>query len=125
MKLYLASILQPENHGPGRLIGIADGHKPKDISIDLKYELFIPEAKYIRAYKNAVIMKEDSAPEEFCKNYPELGKKNPKSAFDILFNSEIGKIARIMEFSLKDSVVINSVNRDSICLPNSPFREPE
>lgn len=42
--------------------------------------------------------------EEFCKKYPELGKKNPKSAFDILFNSEIGKIARIMDFSLKDSV---------------------
>ena len=42
--------------------------------------------------------------EEFYKKYPELGKKNPKSAFDILFNSDIGKIARIMEFSLKDSV---------------------
>ena len=41
--------------------------------------------------------------EEFEKKYPELAKKDPKSAFDILFNSEIGKIARILDFSLKDS----------------------
>ena len=39
---------------------------------------------------------------EFEKKYPELGKKNPKSPFDLLYNSEIGKIARILDFSLKD-----------------------
>jgi len=48
---------------------------------------------------------------EFEKKYPELAKKNPKSAFDILYNSEIGKIARILDFSLKDTTtnVINMV----------------
>jgi single-stranded DNA-specific DHH superfamily exonuclease len=40
---------------------------------------------------------------DFEKTYPELSKKNPKSAFDLLFNSQIGEIARIMDFSLKDS----------------------
>ncbi len=46
---------------------------------------------------------------DFEKKYPELGKKNPKSAFDLLYNSEIGKIARILDFSLKDSLT-NVVN---------------
>lgn len=39
---------------------------------------------------------------EFEKKYPELSKKNPKSPYDLLYNSEIGKIARILDFSLKD-----------------------
>jgi single-stranded DNA-specific DHH superfamily exonuclease len=47
--------------------------------------------------------------EAFEKKYPELGKKNPKSAFDLLYNSEIGKIARILDFSLKDTIT-NVVN---------------
>jgi len=46
---------------------------------------------------------------DFEKIYPELGKKNPKSAFDLLYDSEIGKIARILDFSLKDSTT-NVVN---------------
>jgi single-stranded DNA-specific DHH superfamily exonuclease len=40
---------------------------------------------------------------EFEKKYPELGKKNSDSAFELLYNSEIGKISRILDFSLKDS----------------------
>lgn len=40
---------------------------------------------------------------EFEKKYPELCKKNAKSAFELLYESEIGKIARILDFSLKDT----------------------
>ena len=40
---------------------------------------------------------------EFLKKFPELGRKSPSSAFDLLYNSEIGKIARILDFSLKDT----------------------
>jgi len=47
--------------------------------------------------------------DSFEKEYPELAKKNPKSAFDVLYNSEIGKIARILDFSLKDTIT-NVVN---------------
>jgi len=47
--------------------------------------------------------------EEFNEKYPELSKKNPKSAFDLLYSSEIGKIARILDFSLKDTTT-NVVN---------------
>jgi len=47
--------------------------------------------------------------DNFEKEYPELAKKNPKSAFDVLYNSEIGRIARILDFSLKDTIT-NVVN---------------
>ena len=46
---------------------------------------------------------------EFEKKYPELCKKNAKSPFDLLYNSEIGRISRILDFSLKDSTT-NVVN---------------
>jgi len=41
--------------------------------------------------------------EEFSNEFPELTKKNLKNPFDVLYNSEIGKIARILDFSLKDT----------------------
>jgi len=49
---------------------------------------------------------------DFQLAFPELAKKNPSSAFDILYNSEIGKIARILNFSLKDKTknIINMFN---------------
>ncbi|MFA7708105.1 MAG: DHH family phosphoesterase [Candidatus Pacearchaeota archaeon] len=40
---------------------------------------------------------------EFEKKYPELSKKNPKTPFDVFYDSEIGRIARILDFSLKDT----------------------
>ncbi len=41
--------------------------------------------------------------DEFHKKFPELSVKS-KNAFDILYKSQIGKIARIIGFGLKDSV---------------------
>ncbi|MGV8152351.1 MAG: DHHA1 domain-containing protein [Candidatus Nanoarchaeia archaeon] len=46
---------------------------------------------------------------EFEKEYPELAKKNPKNAFDVLYNSEIGRITRIIDYSLKDTTT-NVIN---------------
>ena len=43
------------------------------------------------------------------KKYPELSKTNPKTPFDVFFDSEIGRIARILDFSLKDTTT-NVVN---------------
>lgn len=40
---------------------------------------------------------------DFCKSYPDLSVK-AKSAFDVLYNSQIGKIATIFNFGLKDRV---------------------
>jgi single-stranded DNA-specific DHH superfamily exonuclease len=39
---------------------------------------------------------------EFEKKYPELSKKNIKAPFDLLYNSQLGEIAKILDFSLKD-----------------------
>ena len=39
---------------------------------------------------------------EFEKKYPELSKKDVETPFGLLYGSEIGKIARILDFSLKD-----------------------
>jgi len=39
---------------------------------------------------------------EFEEKYPELSKKNVKTPFGLLYGSEIGKIARVLDFSLKD-----------------------
>ncbi len=52
---------------------------------------------------------------EFEKKYPDLGLNNPKSAFDLLYKSEIGRIARILDFSLKDSIT-NVVNMTKIMM---------
>jgi len=46
---------------------------------------------------------------DFKKKYPDLVSGKAKSAFDLLYNSEIGRIARILDFSLKDSIT-NVVN---------------
>ena len=59
--------------------------------------------------------------DEFLKKYPELGKKNPKSAFDILYKTEIGRIARVLDFSLKDTTT-NVVNMMKFMMrSNSPI----
>ena len=39
---------------------------------------------------------------KFAEDYPELLEKNFKTAFQILYEAEIGKIARILDFALKD-----------------------
>ena len=41
---------------------------------------------------------------EFALKYPELWKKNSKGAFEILYESEFGKIVSILDFSLKDRI---------------------
>lgn len=40
---------------------------------------------------------------EFEEDFPELAMKNAKTPFDLLYKSEIGKISRVLDFSLKDT----------------------
>ena len=40
--------------------------------------------------------------EEFCKENKEMCKENAKTAFEVLYKAEIGRVARIMNFALKD-----------------------
>jgi hypothetical protein len=46
---------------------------------------------------------------DFSLKFPDLTKKEPKSAFSLLYDSEIGRIARVLDFSLKDTTT-NVVN---------------
>jgi len=41
--------------------------------------------------------------DKFIEKYPDLWKQNVKTAFDALYGTEIGKVARIIGFALKDS----------------------
>src|SRR5215204_2458484 len=50
MKLHLASILQPQNFGPGRVIGIVDGTKPRYIKADLQFKPLVPSSELLQAY---------------------------------------------------------------------------
>lgn len=50
MKLYLASFLQPENFGPGRLIGICKGKRPSHLEVNLKFDPFIPSLEISNKY---------------------------------------------------------------------------
>lgn len=56
MKLYLASFLQKNNFGSGRIISITSGSKPKDIEVQSIFEPFIPLPEIFNEYyktKNA------------------------------------------------------------------------
>ncbi len=58
---------------------------------------------------------------EFELAYPELAKKNPTSPFDVLYKSEIGKIARMLDFSIKDKTT-NVVNMQKFMVQaKSPY----
>jgi single-stranded DNA-specific DHH superfamily exonuclease len=59
--------------------------------------------------------------DEFVKNYPELWKKGSKEAFEIFYESDLGKIINLLDFALKDktSSVISMIN--FLIKINSPF----
>lgn len=68
MKLYLASYFQPENHGPGRLVGISYG-KPKDSDAPFTYQQFAPNSKIWFDYKKLAETDRDKAGIAFEKGY--------------------------------------------------------
>lgn len=50
--------------------------------------------------------------DDFIKKYPDIWKKNAQSAFEVLYESEFGKLITILDFSLKDrtSNVVYMIN---------------
>lgn len=68
MKLYLASYFQPENHGPGRLIGISHG-KPEKSNAPYVYRQFVPSADIWFDYKKIAKENQEKAQESFGINY--------------------------------------------------------
>lgn len=94
MKLVLASYFQPENHGPGRKIGVSPG-KPKEspTECDVVFQSFVPEGywDYHKAKKTDpkeagvkfVTSYEDQL-SKFVESVNEEAKKEGKSPLEIL-----------------------------------------
>jgi len=81
MKIYLASILEPENFGKGRVIGIANGNKPFHIDVDFKFTHFIPSDDLMKRYNKMSPDNQDAASDMFVKEFSEqleefVGKVN-------------------------------------------------
>jgi hypothetical protein len=68
MKIYLASYLQPQNHGPGRKIAIASS-KPDNLKVSA-FVPFIPEESSIVKY-NVMKQTDPKAAAEYFQEYYE------------------------------------------------------
>jgi len=69
MKLYLASFLQNEFFGPGRIFGIVNGPKPLNIDVNLQYKPFIPPLALINKYNQLAAEDPKTAGEYFVSQY--------------------------------------------------------
>lgn len=68
MKIHLASFLQPQNFGPGRLIGIVEGAKPRDVKVDLQFQHFTPNTDLLQKY-NETKASDSEAGKKFVLGY--------------------------------------------------------
>jgi hypothetical protein len=71
MKLFLASFLEPQNFGKGRIIGIEVSNKPKFLDVQFKFEQFIPSVEIIESYYDSLPKNPDSAGKTFECKYAE------------------------------------------------------
>ena len=55
MKLYLASFLEQDNFGPGRVIGIVNGDKPGHIQCDFKFAHLTPSQELMDQYNDMTL----------------------------------------------------------------------
>lgn len=69
MKLFLASFLQKENFGPGTVISICNGSKPRDIAVKQQFKHFIPSQDLISTYYDVVTEEPEKASKIFVSGY--------------------------------------------------------
>ena len=85
MKIHLASFFEEHNWGPGRLISIARGQKPRVVLVNLIYEGFCPTEKISRKYYADKQDGVESAGEDFQTAYSqELDKFFSQASFDAI-----------------------------------------
>jgi len=68
MKVYLASYLQPENHGPGRKIAIAST-KPDNIDVSGAWSFAIPDEELLQDYRRKQLDDQTAAAALFNDGY--------------------------------------------------------
>lgn len=69
--IYLASFLQKENFGPGRLISITENGKPRDIEVGLIFKPFTPPYSLVQKYNNMRVSQPKEASDMFVAAYIE------------------------------------------------------
>lgn len=86
MKLHLASFIEPENFGPGRVIGIANGKKPDHVRCEAVFPPFVPS-------------------NEIHDSYYETKVKDPKKAAKVFidkFSQQLEKFADELELKAEE-----------------------
>jgi hypothetical protein len=79
MKIYLASFIEPENFGDGRVISITDGGKPKFIHVDLLFTHLIPSQELMTKYYELFGTDQKAASDLFTTEYKKQLNKFAKS----------------------------------------------
>jgi hypothetical protein len=69
MKIFLASFLEPDNFGPGKLIGVANGDKPGDLKCDAVFPPLIPTNEIMEKYSDMSVNDPKNAASEFVKSF--------------------------------------------------------
>lgn len=69
MKIYLASFLETNNFGPGRVISIADGARPDHIECNSVFEPLIPSPEISQQYKKMQLEDPKNAGKIFVKEF--------------------------------------------------------
>jgi len=69
MKLYLASFLETDNFGPGRVIGIVNGNKPSHVKCDFQFVHLTPRQELTDTYNDMAVKDPSNAGKQFVKNF--------------------------------------------------------
>ena len=69
MRIYLASFMQPTNFGPGRVISITHGSKPRDIDVKAIFEPLTPPQTVIEEYNRLRVEEPKKASDYFVSTY--------------------------------------------------------
>lgn len=94
-KIFLASFMQKENFGKGKIISITSGDKPRDLEVKHIYLPFTPPRELIETYnKTATVNQEEAGAlftskykaqlDEFVEEVISEAKKEEKSPTDLL-----------------------------------------
>lgn len=67
--IYLASFLEKENFGPGSIVSICNGNKPKDIKVTQQFKYFIPTQDIINTYYDLAPKEPERASKIFVSGY--------------------------------------------------------
>ncbi|MDP2683515.1 MAG: hypothetical protein Q8P20_00510 [bacterium] len=103
MKIFLASFLEENNFGPGKLIGVANGNQPLNIKCDMVFPPLIPTNDIINNYNEMSTHEPNSASNTFVKSF--AAQLDEFTAKVLAVASEAGKSPiEILPFSDGDTL---------------------